>query len=63
MEVRKVISKKFSGHIPRKILFTDTYIKVVVVKKLVVGSQSACGGPLLVATVTLDTIPDCPWCS
>ena len=39
------------------------YIKVVVVKKLVVGSQSACGGPLLVATVTLDTIPDCPWCS
>ncbi len=35
------------------------YIKVVVVKKLVVGSQLTPVGPLLVVTTRLGTLPDC----
>ena len=36
------------------------YIKVVVVKKLVVGSQLTLGGPQCVVTARLSTLPHCP---
>lgn len=36
------------------------YIKVVVVKKLVVGSQLALGGPLYVVTARPSILPHCP---
>jgi hypothetical protein len=36
------------------------YIKVVVVKKLVVGSQPTLGGSQCVTLLELGTIPNCP---